>query len=74
MGTGSTGRTADRLRKTHRLTAELRLDHAGKDLALLWLADFVASSYVAATRHGELKPWEIINAAHPIEVTELDPR
>ncbi|MCO1579567.1 hypothetical protein M8C13_27830 [Crossiella sp. SN42] len=67
-------RTDERLRKTHRLTADLRLDHAGKQLAMLWIADFVASSYVAATRHGELKPWEIINGAHPIEITELAPR
>ncbi len=65
-------RTLNRLRMNHRVSG-LRMDHAGKDLALLWTADFVASSYVAATRHNEPKPWEIINAAHPIEITELAP-
>ncbi|MGW0517761.1 hypothetical protein [Crossiella sp. NPDC003009] len=67
-------RTLNRLRMARQVSAELRLDHAGKKFALLWTADFVASSYVAATRHSEPKPWEIINGAHPIEITELAPK
>lgn len=66
-------RTLNRLRMARRVGTELRMDHAGKEVAMLWTADFVASSYVAATRHSEPKPWEILNAAHPIEITELSP-
>jgi hypothetical protein len=66
-------RTRDRLRRSHRITAELRIDHAGKALPLLWPADWVASAYVAAHVHDEREPWEIINGAHLIEIVRVDP-
>lgn len=67
-------RTRDRLRRSHRLTAGLRMDHADKNTPLLWPADWVASAYVAAQHHTERQPWELINAAHVIELVKVDPR
>lgn len=64
-------RTLDRLRRSRRVSAALRVDHAEKTVPLLWTADFVASSYVAAVRHGETEPWDVISAAHFIEVVQI---
>ncbi len=64
-------RVRDRLRRSRRITGALVLDHAGKSEAMLWPADFVASSYVAAHHHGEWEPWDILNRTHPIEVIEV---
>jgi hypothetical protein len=61
-------RVRERLRRSRRITGALTLDHAGKAEPMLWPADFVASSYVAAYHHGEREPWDILNQAHPIEV------
>ncbi|MFD9891537.1 hypothetical protein ACFWY9_19545 [Amycolatopsis sp. NPDC059027] len=66
-------RTCERLRRSRRITAALRVDHAGKALPLLWPADWVASAYVAAHHHEEWEPWETINNAHLIEITTVDP-
>lgn len=67
-------RTRDRLRRSHQVTAKLRIDHAGKALPLLWPADWIASAYVAAHHHDEREPWDIMNSAHLIEITRVDPR
>jgi hypothetical protein len=66
-------RTRDRLRRSRQITTELRVDHAGKSLPLLWPADWIASAYVAAYVHDEQEPWTIINSAHLIEVIRMDP-
>lgn len=66
-------RTRDRLRRSRQITAQLRIDHAAKTTPLLWPADWIASAYVAAYHHDESKPWEIINAAHLVDITEIDP-
>ncbi|MGW0519034.1 hypothetical protein [Crossiella sp. NPDC003009] len=63
----------NRLRRSHQVPGELRVDHRGKDEPMLWVADWVASSYVAAIRHAVTEPWELINAAHTIEVTHIKP-
>ncbi|MCO1578176.1 hypothetical protein M8C13_20705 [Crossiella sp. SN42] len=43
------------------------------ELSMLWVPNWVASSYIAAIRHGATEPWELINAAHTIEVTRINP-
>ncbi|HWE91086.1 MAG TPA: DUF3800 domain-containing protein [Pseudonocardiaceae bacterium] len=67
-------RTLDRLRRSHQITADLRVDHLPKHTPLLQLADFVAGAYVSARHHDEPKPWEIVSTAHLVDVTVLDPR
>jgi hypothetical protein len=62
-------RTLDKLRRSHAVSAELRVDHIGKKaFALIWIPDFVAGSYFAAQYHGQPEPWELISAAHAVEV------
>lgn len=67
-------RTFYELRRSHRITAGFRVDHAPKTTPLLWPADWIASSYVAAHHHDETTPWKIINDAYVIDVRALDPR
>lgn len=67
-------RTRDRLRRSHHITAGLRVDHADKSTPMLWLADWVASAYVAAHHHDEREPWDVINSAHLVEITTVEPR
>lgn len=64
-------RTRDRLRRSHRITAALRIAHAPKNEPLLWPADWVASAFVAAAHHGEVEPWDVLSRAVPIDVIEL---
>ncbi len=67
-------RTRDRLRRSRHITAALRVDHANKATPMLWPADWIASAYVSAHHHGAGEPWQIINSAHPVEITEVEPR
>lgn len=67
-------RTIDRLRRSRRITTQMRISHGGKaDEPLTGIADFVLGAYVACGYHGEPDPWSVINTAHAITVTELDP-
>jgi hypothetical protein len=62
-------RTRDRLIKSRRLTAAMRVTHVPKHHdELLWVADFVASSYTTAVLHDQPEPWLALNAAHAIDV------
>jgi hypothetical protein len=63
-------RTRDRLRRSRKISAGLRVDHAGKTEPMLWLADFVASAYVGARYHGDMEPWDILNGSHTIDVID----
>ncbi|MGO1055418.1 hypothetical protein [Crossiella sp. CA198] len=63
----------NRLRRSHQVPSELRVDHRNKNEPMLWVADWVASSYIAAIRHAVTEPWELINAAHAVEVTAIKP-
>lgn len=67
-------RTRDRLRRSRQITAALRMDHANKSTPMLWPADWIASSYIAAHHHHEHEAWDIINAGHLVEITEITPR
>jgi len=62
-------RVRDRLRRSHRIDAAMPVDHRVKDAdPCLWVADFIAGAYIAAHHHDDLEPWEILCAAHVIEV------
>jgi hypothetical protein len=66
-------RTVDRLRRSRRITNQIRINHGRKtDEPLTWIADFVMGAYVAWGHHSEPGPWNVINTAHTIMVTELD--
>lgn len=68
-------RTVDRLRRSRRITTQIRINHGGKtDEPLTWIADFVMGAYVAWGHHSEPGPWNTINTAQAIMVTELDAR
>jgi hypothetical protein len=65
-------RTRDRLRRSQHLTGGLHVDHLTKRAdCRLWLADFVAGAYIGAELHAEPEPWEVVGAAHMIEVITL---
>jgi hypothetical protein len=65
-------RTRDRLRRSHRIDAAMPVDHKVKDADPgLWVADFIAGAYIAAHHHDEPEPWEILCAAHVIEVRHV---
>jgi hypothetical protein len=65
-------RTRDRLRQSRKITSELRVEHARKAHApLVWLPDFVAGAFLAARYHAEPEPWNILSAAHAVEVIHL---
>lgn len=66
-------RTLDRLRRSRQITEAFRIDHADKSEPMLWLADFVASAYVAAHYRDQRKPWEILSGAHCVDVVEVGP-
>ncbi|MFI9380990.1 hypothetical protein [Kutzneria sp. NPDC052558] len=67
-------RTGRWLRQSHRITAQMRIDHERKrGDERLWLADFLVGSYLAAQLHNDPEPWEIITSAHVIDVI-TDPR
>jgi hypothetical protein len=65
-------RTRDRLRRSKHLAGGLYVDHLTKRAdRRLWLADFVAGAYIGAELYAEAEPWEVIGAAHMIEVITL---
>ena len=65
-------RVRDRLRRSHRIDAAMPVDHKVKDAdPILWVADFIAGAYIAAHHHDEHEPWEILCAAHVIEVRHV---
>jgi hypothetical protein len=65
-------RTRDRLRRSHQISATLRIDHVRKHVdARLWLADFLAGAYVGAALRDEAEPWSIVDRAHAIEVVSV---
>jgi hypothetical protein len=64
-------RLRERLRRSRLISGALVLDHAAKSEPMLWPADFVASSYVAAHHHDERAPWDVFNQSHPIDVIEI---
>ena len=65
-------RVRDRLRRSHRIDAAMPVDHKVKDADPgLWAADFIAGAYIAAHHHDEPEPWDILCAAHVIEVRHL---
>ena len=67
-------RTRDRLIKSRQVSSALRVTHVLKHHdELLWVADFVASSYTTAVLHDQPDPWLMLNAAHAIDVI-TDPR
>jgi hypothetical protein len=62
-------RLRDHLLKSRQVTAAMRVTHVLKHQdELLWVADFVASSYTTAVLHAQPEPWLALNAAHAIEV------
>ena len=62
-------RTRDHLIKSRQVTAKMRVTHVLKHHdELLWVADFVASSYTTAVLHDQPEPWLTITAAHAIDV------
>ncbi|MEV6603460.1 hypothetical protein [Kutzneria sp. NPDC051319] len=62
-------RTRDHLIKSRQVTSDMRVTHVLKHHdELLWLADFVASSYTTAVLHDQPEPWLTLNAAHAIDV------
>jgi hypothetical protein len=64
-------RTISRLRRSRHLTSDLRADHAPKAAdPLLWVADFVAGSWVGAQYRDEVEPWRVLDEAHAIEVIQ----
>lgn len=67
-------RTVERLRRSRRITAQLRVQHRTKvDAPLTWLADFVVGSYVAGLYHQEPAPWEVVCAGHAVDVIQIGP-
>lgn len=65
-------RTRDRLRRTQVITSALRLDFAPKRTSpLVWLPDLVIGCYFAACYRDEPEPWDILRAAHDIEIRHL---
>lgn len=65
-------RTRDRLRRSKHLSGGLHVDHLTKRAdCRLWLADFVAGAYIGAELYAEAEAWEVIGAAHMIEVITL---
>jgi hypothetical protein len=65
-------RTRDRLRRSQHLTGGLHVDHLTKRAdCRLWLADFVVGAYIGAELYAEAEPWDVIGAAHMIEVITL---
>ena len=62
-------RTRDRLIRSRMIGPEMRVAHLPKTGdELLWLADFLVSSYTIAVAREETMQWDILNAAHVIEV------
>ena len=62
-------RVGSRLRQSHRITADMRVDHVRKrGDERLWLADFLVGSYLAALLHDQPEPWEIITSAQVVDV------
>ncbi|MCO1576980.1 hypothetical protein M8C13_14575 [Crossiella sp. SN42] len=65
-------RTRDRLRRSRRIDAAMRVDHVGKDGdPLLWLPDQIAGFFVAAEFHGEPDAWQLVNKDQLIDVRNL---
>jgi hypothetical protein len=67
-------RTRDRLIKSRTISSEMRVKHLPKlGDELLWLADFLVSTYTTAVVHGQTEQWDVLEAAHVIEVvTQLE--
>ncbi|MCP3798963.1 hypothetical protein NLX83_06815 [Allokutzneria sp. A3M-2-11 16] len=54
--------------------SEFRTEHLRKSFdERLWLADFLVGAYFASVLHDEPEPWDIITAAHVVDVI-TDPR
>lgn len=67
-------RTRDHLIKSRVISSDMRVTHLPKvGDELLWLADFVVSTYTTAIVHGQAAQWAILDAAHVMEVI-TDPR
>ena len=67
-------RTRDHLIKSRQVSSAMRVTHVLKHHdELLWVADFVVSSYTTALLHDQPDPWLTLNAAHAIDVI-TDPR
>jgi hypothetical protein len=65
-------RTAERLRRSRRITGQIKLRHGAKaQEPLTWLADFVIGSYMASFHHDESVPWNVLSAAHAIDVVPI---
>jgi hypothetical protein len=51
------------------ISADMRVAHVAKcGDELLWLADFLVSTYTTAIVHRQTAQWDILNDAHVIEV------
>lgn len=63
-------RVRDQLRRSHRITAALRIDHLSKQAGdpLVWLSDFIMGAYLAAHHHDEPGPWKTLTETHLIDV------
>ena len=62
-------RTRDRLLRSRTLSSAMRVTHASKTGdELLWMADFFVSAHGTALLHDQREPWDILTAAHVIEV------
>lgn len=62
-------RTRDRLLKSRMIDSAMRVTHRPKiGDELLWLADFLVSTYTTAVVHNQTAQWDILDAAHVIEV------
>ena len=67
-------RTRDRLLKSRSLSSTMGVTHAVKAAdELLWVADFFVSAHGASLLHVQHEAWDILAAAHVIEVL-VDPR
>jgi hypothetical protein len=67
-------RTRDHLIRSRTISSDMRVAHVAKvGDELLWLADFLVSTYTTAVVHGQTEQWAILDAAHVIGVV-TDPR
>jgi hypothetical protein len=62
-------RTRDHLIRSRTINSDMRVTHVTKvGDELLWLADFLVSTYTTAIVHNQTEQWAILDTAHVIEV------
>lgn len=64
-----------RLRGSRSIGDDFSLEHVSRQVdELVWLADLLVGAFMARERRGLTEPWELLEAARPIEVTWLSPK